>query len=926
MPKNTIILLNLLLILGANETYMRNTHKIAFGDGVHLSKSSVLGATNNYVCIGDHMVGFALLEAAYHDSDKSRRDLVREACPLSAIVAKNKFSIQDRVAVATVEVQAALLSAEERASGEVPFVVTIGPTVHHFWRENMPAAYANPSGAHCHYGSGNLIYVDSETCTLRVLHIWHSKAYNDILLKFPGSCLLVDVTMIDTQVYITCSGRDPCVFTIDLASVVGRQRNSSAQDHAIDEGEGSQRAVQLPPSAKKEVVKFTTVGDVTSIVAPFSISAPVSGSPFMFMTDSHSKTLLELSVAGGPANALVRQVTSFDVSPRGVACFGPRHCIVAVGNQIVEVKESDADAATSASEVSTKVIFDAPKGVVINSVALRRDHCEIAYVTNEGIHSVSVLQRDSADSDVWKPGFVGGGSTEYSTDGAQEGRAQTVNMWRPSFASYFGRTIIFTHPGCRCIQMITNLALLADTLIPNLRRFQEAFSLTGEAGDAGDLHQMLSKVCIFRRFIDGNRRGNFVRTGRMGGQGGDLNWSNNLHNAVSHVERSLLRVLKRYSDMGVPEELVRALLPVARLTIMVEYSFISMRAQANCGGDNPYLLDCLIHRNSVIEEEAKRHAANNFSYYTGPSKHYNSRSSSAGVIGQVHRVRRPSTTLCGSEREDLLKKLRKGAKRLQGVKQTRPTAKAKYNAGSGPQSLLRGFQPESSANDGGALLSTRGSTEFSMPVASGKARIRHMCHALVLVKAAQGSGVRFFVVQLLDVVAEKKNAGKDRRGGGWKLVNPKPRVRYFDVDLDSTDGDYIYVASTADKSGPPIEGTVNAAAIYGHVTHSSGQIDSSNALLRFEISADEHERCADVISGKEDAYEKSNSDNTESSSEEGSSDEADSDPEGRRVHAVVPQRAEGKRPARALDIRALLGKRAGESGGNQTQKKKRGAR
>lgn len=184
-----------------------------------------------------------------------------------------------------------------------------------------------------------------------------------------------------------------------------------------------------------------------------------------------------------------------------------------------------------------------------------------------------------------------------------------------------------------------------------------------------------------------------------------------------------------------------------------------------------------------------------------------------------------------------------------------------------------------------------------------------MCHSMVLVKAARGSDVRFFVVQLLDVVAEAKTGVKGRRGGGWELLNPKPRVRLFEIDIHCDDGDYAYVASTSEGSDLPIEGTINAAAIYGHVSHSSGEIDGSNALVRFEISVDEYERCADIISGKGDAYEESSSGNSESPSEDESSDNSDNDAEGRRVHEVVPLRGAGKRSTKSLDIRALLGKR-----------------
>ena len=90
---------------------------IEFGsDGPHDLKSIRNASKNHYLRVGGHLCGHRVVECLWHDADPARKAAVRGATTATAVVARNKFSDADAMAVFDKELAEAMLSDADRAA------------------------------------------------------------------------------------------------------------------------------------------------------------------------------------------------------------------------------------------------------------------------------------------------------------------------------------------------------------------------------------------------------------------------------------------------------------------------------------------------------------------------------------------------------------------------------------------------------------------------------------------------------------------------------------------------------------------------------------------------------------------------------------------------------------------------------------------
>jgi hypothetical protein len=239
------------------------------------------------------------------------------------------------------------------------------------------------------------------------------------------------------------------------------------------------------------------------------------------------------------------------------------------------------------------------------------------------------------------------------------------------------------------------------------------------------------------------------------------------------------------------------------------------------------------------------------------------------VKAVFYRHKRSLTAGLGKEartqRKKQLKVLRRVALQFRPVKVQRVTDSSRHRVGALPLRVDYALNAAAGDDDVGFLdtlnvQKSRGSKSTSH--GSGKKRVISVillrAGDVVVVKAAQGEGVLYFLVQLKQDVREERSAEKSAtstsKGKTIKgkkvpqktastktrvVVTPeKPLVRWFDPDGSTDEGDLAFVFDSV--------GSVNFEAIYCPVNYSNavfsraGELGSSaTRLQRFTISEEQ---------------------------------------------------------------------------------------
>ncbi|KAH8059615.1 hypothetical protein JL722_5244 [Aureococcus anophagefferens] len=157
---------------------------IEFGpDGPHELKSIRNASKNHYLRVGGHLCGHRVVECLWHDADQERQKKVRKATTKTAVVARNKFSDADAMAVFEPELSTAMLSDADRAAKSSRIVITLGPEPYRSPLKNPKRLYNMPYGAAWDAKSGVLLYTDKGRGELRSLKMMDIPAPNAMVLS-----------------------------------------------------------------------------------------------------------------------------------------------------------------------------------------------------------------------------------------------------------------------------------------------------------------------------------------------------------------------------------------------------------------------------------------------------------------------------------------------------------------------------------------------------------------------------------------------------------------------------------------------------------------------------------------------------------------------------------------------------------------------
>ncbi|KAJ1447697.1 hypothetical protein M885DRAFT_591231 [Pelagophyceae sp. CCMP2097] len=408
----------------------------------------------------------------------------------------NKFSNKDCANFSEASVQTTSLSDAGRVAKESLIIVTVAPERYRADKCNSPEMTKAPCGLDWHARTGQLVFVDKEAGTVRMLRMQHLPSENEVLAR--GFFAPTDIVIVRNLAYVACGPAGDSELGAGSIFVVDLQKLTNPQ---------TKRAVPAPK--KLEVAACDGPRGIT-IAMPFALAASPSLDE-IFVTDHLRKAAIVLELPDGGGNRAVASVMAkFAVEPTGIACspsLGGSFVFVCVCDEIFELKAPlDDDTLWTRRRVFK---FD---GAVLCGLAFSRHGLGCVVDKSNGKLHELTLAKDRTVTSRCIVGAVPQNSTVF-----RDGRASMIKLEFPTMVTFNDRVVVVSESGGSKIRVVTNAYTFAEVLVPELRDLNALYHATADSDEhVLTLADALAASVRHRDFFETQTLANNTLAGKQG--------------------------------------------------------------------------------------------------------------------------------------------------------------------------------------------------------------------------------------------------------------------------------------------------------------------------------------------------------------------------------------------------------------------------
>jgi len=543
---------------------------IEFGsDGPHDLKSIRNASKNHYLRVGGHLCGHRVVECLWHDADQERQKKVRKATTKTAVVARNKFSDADAMAVFEPKLSDAMLSDADRAAKSSRIVITLGPEPYRSPLKNPKSLYNMPYGAAWDAKSGVLLYTDKGRGELRSLKMMDIPAPNAMVLS--GLVEPTGVALRGDVAYVACgalaSGRAGSVVFVDVASALDPRRRTATDDGAGDgAGDGNNATLTATNTSKRRKRQELTLSAAEGVhgslvLRPYGLATSGFG---LFATDRLAKAAFAI-VLSDPGNGIATKIFVGEDEVGDISAKDDNTVAVAMTRCIVVLHR-----AKGLWTVTRLPTFDNAK---FRGVSWSPDPMIIYGV-------------DESQNCIWQLKAGGGPPTRIA--GTQKrgalsigGRATACALQGPTFCCQVGESIVFAETAAGQLRLLTDIYPWVHRVMSTVASWACSFEHTADAAaHTTSLADAVKATRALDELFSELHHQNYVVTGRRGAdaQGPVGNVSACVRACVSCKIGFYERVITTLAALGVPAHVAREVRAAVFGTPRNEKFFSTMRA------------------------------------------------------------------------------------------------------------------------------------------------------------------------------------------------------------------------------------------------------------------------------------------------------------------------------------------------------------